>query len=62
MDALRRDDLESARRASPEEKLRQTLDAWRTGVRLKRAALRLRHPSASDAEIEAMLDAWVAGT
>jgi hypothetical protein len=62
MDALRRDDLEQARRTSPEEKLRQTLDAWRTGVRLKRTALRLRHPNASDDEIEAMLDAWVAGT
>jgi hypothetical protein len=42
MDALRRADVEQARATSPEEKGRQAFDAMRTGIRLKRAALRAR--------------------
>jgi hypothetical protein len=29
------------------------------GIRLKRASLRTRNPAASDAEIDAMLQAWL---
>lgn len=59
MDALRQDDLERARRTPPATKLQQALEAMATGIRLKRASLRQRHPTASDAELEAMLGAWL---
>jgi hypothetical protein len=59
VDPLRSDDLARARAASPEERARDALSAMRTGIRLKEAALRLRNPSASDEEIEAMLCRWL---
>ncbi len=59
MDALRRDDVERARSTSPEDKARQAFDAMRTGIRLKRAALRARHPVASAEEIEQRLQRWL---
>jgi hypothetical protein len=61
MDALERDDLEVARGTSPGERGRQLLDVFRAGVRLKRAALRVRHPAAGEAEIDALLAAWLEG-
>jgi len=62
VDPLRKLDVEEMRRASPSEKAAQTLDAMRTGIRLKRVALRTRHPTASEAEIDAMFDTWLAGS
>jgi len=59
MDALRRDDVERARTTTPEDKARQAFDAMRTGIRLKRAALRARHPAASAEEIEQRLQRWL---
>ena len=59
MDRLREDDVEAMRATSPEEKARQAFDLMRTGIRLKRASLRTRHPDASDEEIDAMLQAWL---
>jgi hypothetical protein len=59
VDSLRKDDVDEMRATPPEEKARQAFDLMRTGIRLKRAALRERHPEASDAEIEAMLQAWL---
>jgi hypothetical protein len=59
MDALRRDDLERARATSPEERARQAFDAMRTGIRLKRAALRARDPEATQEEIEDRLQRWL---
>lgn len=59
MDPLRRDDIAEMRGTPPEEKAAQALDAMRTGIDLKLAALRARHPSASEAELDAMLDAWL---
>ena len=59
MDPLRRDDLDRARRASPEEKAAQALEAMRTGIRLHRAALREQHPGASDTEIDRLLRQWL---
>jgi len=61
MDPLRSDDLEMARQASPEEKARQAFDAARTGIRLKRAGLRLRYPNASEVELSAHLQRWLDG-
>jgi hypothetical protein len=61
MDPLRRDDIESARRTSPEERARQTLEMMRTGFRLKRSALRARYPEESEDQIEQRFRAWLEG-
>jgi hypothetical protein len=60
MDALRRDDLERARRASEKTRAEQALAAMRTGIELRRTVLRERHPEATDAEIEQLLRHWLA--
>jgi hypothetical protein len=59
MDALRENDIEIARMTPPEEKLRQVLQMVETGIRLKRAGLRVRHPSATPEQIEEMLQQWL---
>jgi Rv0078B-related antitoxin len=61
MDALERDDLEVARRTSPEERARQLLALIRFGFRVKRSALRARHPSDSEEDIEARFLRWLEG-
>ena len=48
------------RRTPPEEKARQAFELMRSGIALKRVALRIRNPDASDDEVEALLDAWLA--
>ena len=60
MDRLRQDDLDRARCTTPEVRAAQALEAMRTGIRLRRAALREQHPSASEVEIEALLKRWLA--
>jgi hypothetical protein len=60
MDPLRRDDLERARRTPPEVRAAQAFEAMRTGIRLRRTALRALHPDASEEEIEALLRRWLA--
>jgi phosphohistidine phosphatase SixA len=59
MDPLRLDDIQRARATSPEERARQTLEAMRTGIRFKRAALEVRFPSATSAEIDSLLQRWL---
>jgi hypothetical protein len=59
MDALERDDIERARRTSPAERARQTLEMMRTGFRLKHASLRARHAAESEDEIEARFRQWL---
>jgi hypothetical protein len=59
MDRLRQDDVERARATPPAERARQALEAMRTGIRLKRAALRTRFPGAADHEIEERLRRWL---
>jgi hypothetical protein len=59
VDPLRRDDIERARRASPEERAKWTLDLIEAGIRTKRAALKARYPDASDERLEALLLAWI---
>jgi hypothetical protein len=61
MDALERDDIDLARRTPPAERARQLLELMRVGFRLKRAALRARHPAAADAQIESLFRAWLDG-
>ncbi|HEY4120318.1 MAG TPA: hypothetical protein VGM56_20775 [Byssovorax sp.] len=60
MDALRHDDVERARRTSPEARAAQALEAMRAGIRLKRAALRRKFPAETDDEIDARLRRWLA--
>ena len=60
MDALRRDELDRARRTPPEERLAQALAMMRMGFRLKRVALRQRFPEDSEAQIEERLRRWLA--
>jgi hypothetical protein len=59
VDALKADDLESARELSPAQKLAQALEMMSTGIRIKRAALRRRHPAAPEMEIDRLLTAWL---
>ena len=59
VDPLRSDDIERARATSPEERARQALEMMRTGIRLKRAALAVRHPSCSPEELDALLQRWL---
>jgi len=61
VDPLRIDDIESARRTTPEQRATQTLEMMRTGFRLKLAALRERHPGESEAQIEARFQRWLDG-
>jgi hypothetical protein len=59
VDALRRDDVERMRNTPPAEKAKQAFELMRTGIRLKRAALRARHPDATPDQIEHLLQAWL---
>ena len=44
---------------SPGEKVAEVLEAMEFGIELQRAALRARHPEASEAEVDALLLAWL---
>jgi hypothetical protein len=59
VDALRKDDLERARATSFERRAAQALSAMRSGIRLKRAALRARLPLASDVELDERVQRWL---
>lgn len=59
MDPLAQDDLTSAQKASPEEKLRLALELMAAGFRLERAALRQRHPGASEEDITRLFEDWL---
>jgi hypothetical protein len=41
------------------ERFRTTIDLWATGLTLRRQAIRRTRPSASDAEVNALLWAWL---
>jgi hypothetical protein len=59
MDPLRRDDIERARKATPEEKARKALEMMRFGARLKRAGLRAQYPQESAEQIEERIRQWL---
>ena len=59
MDPLRRDDIERARRATPEEKAAQALEMADTAIWLKRAGLQARYPDESDEQIEQRVREWL---
>lgn len=60
MDPLRREAVDRTRRMSPEERARETFALIEAGFALKLAGLRSRNPTASEAELEAMLRDWLA--
>lgn len=60
MDRLRHDDLERARRTPLRERGRQAFELMRTGIRLRRVALRARFPEEGEEQIEARLRRWLA--
>jgi len=41
------------------ERFRTTMDLWATGLTLRRQAIRRSLPTASDADVDALLWAWV---
>ena len=41
------------------EQFRTTIDLWATGLTLRRQAIRRSRPDASDAEVDALLSAWL---
>ena len=59
VDAIRRHDIEWVRRTAPGVKLAQALQMMRFGIDLKRSSIRSKHPQASEAEIQQMLQAWL---
>lgn len=59
VDPLVQSDIEIDRTLTPADKLAQAFEMNAAGIRLKQAALRLRHPKATDAEIAAMITAWL---
>lgn len=60
MDSLHRDDIDRARRTTYAMRAAQAFEAMRLGIRLRRAALRARHPEASETEVEDRLRSWLA--
>lgn len=50
---------DSRRLETAADRLRLALDLFESGVAMKRQTLRRADPAASDAEIEAMLRAWL---
>lgn len=59
LEALRHDDLERARRASPEEKARQAFALMRFGIKLQRSKLRQQFPGEPDKQIRERLLLWM---
>lgn len=59
MNRLRQDDIEQARRLTPEEKARQALEMMRAAVRLKRSGLRARYPDESEEQIDRRVREWL---
>jgi len=59
VDVLEREAIEQARRTRPGERARQALEAMKAGFRLKRAALRARHPAESESQIDARFRQWL---
>jgi hypothetical protein len=60
MEALRRDDLERARRTPPEEKAKQAFALMRFGIKLQRSKLRQELPGEPDEQIRRRLLRWMA--
>jgi|JI6StandDraft_1071083.scaffolds.fasta_scaffold384644_2 hypothetical protein len=53
-------EIEDMRRLTPSEKAVAALAMMQDGLMLKRTQLRLRHPQATELEIDALLEQWMA--
>jgi len=60
IDPLRQDDLDRARRTPLAEKARQVLEMMDLGIRMQRAAIRVRFPAATEEDLERRLRLWLA--
>lgn len=59
MDALRRADIDAARNTPLDVKLAQAIELMELGIALKRKQLQARSPTATAAEIDALLARWL---
>jgi hypothetical protein len=59
VDAMRRDDIDSARELSPKDKLSQALEAMAYGLSAKRQNLQRRNLDASANAVDKDFDAWL---
>lgn len=59
MDPLRKDDIERVRLMPANEHMNAVIATVNAGVRIRLAALRAKHPQASEHEIEAALRDWL---
>jgi hypothetical protein len=60
LEALRRDDIERARRTPLAEKARQAFALMRFGIKVQRSKLRQAFPDESEEQIRARLLRWMA--
>jgi hypothetical protein len=60
MEELRQDDLERARRMSPEERAKQAFALMRFGIKLQRSKLQRDFPDEPDEQIRQRLLRWMA--
>jgi len=58
-DELRRDDILSARNASPADKLSQALEVMAYGLEVKRQSLQRARPEASANDLDRAFDNWL---
>ncbi len=59
VDPLTQHDIALSQQVPPAAKLAQALELMETGIRLKRAALRVLHPEATAGEIDQALERWL---
>jgi hypothetical protein len=59
VDPLRKEAIERVLRTPMQERVRQTFEAARLGIRLRRAALRAQNPQATEQEIDSALREWL---
>jgi hypothetical protein len=59
VDALRRDDIDSAQELSPKDKLSHALELMAYGLAAKRQNLQRRNLDASANEVDKDFDAWL---
>jgi hypothetical protein len=60
VDPFLKDEIERARRMSESDRLLRALEVMAMGIELKRTSLRERYPEASERDLEAKLEEWLA--
>ena len=59
MDPLREHDIEQSRRMSPDKRMSAVVETVNVGIRIQLAAIRAKHPCASEEEVESKLRQWL---